>query len=69
MLLAFAAGRIIMDAMELSSAGSEQMTDTASCFAGSVDANGGRGGEIGAGGGSGSGSGQGAGNGAGFAIC
>ena len=67
MLLAFAAGKIIMGATELSSAVSEQMTGTASCFAGSVDANGGQGGGIGAGGGSGSG--QGAGNGGGLAIC
>ena len=65
MLLAFTASGIIIGATDLSSAVSEQMTDTASCFDGSVDANGGQG--DGTGGVDGSG--QGAGNGDGFAIC
>ena len=68
-LLAFAAGGIIMAAESLSSSVADQFADTASCFDGSADANGGQGGGTGAGGGSGSGSGQGAGSGGGFAIC
>ncbi len=65
MLLAFVASGIIMGATDLSNAVSGQMTDTASCFDGFADANGGQGGGTGGGGGSG----QGAGNGDGFAIC
>ena len=69
MLLAMAASGIVMGAEFLSSAVSDQFADTASCFDGSADANGGQGGGTGDGGGDGGGSGQGAGNGGGFAIC
>ncbi len=69
MLLAMAASGIIMSAEFLGSSVADQFADTASCFDGSVDANGGRGGGSGDGGGSGSGSGQGAGQGGGFGIC
>ena len=60
---------IILGAEFLSSAVTDQFADTAICFDGSADANGGQGGGIGAGGGSGSGSGQGSESGDGFAIC
>ncbi len=69
MLLATAASGIIMAVEFLSSSVADQFSDTASCFDGSADANGGQGGGTGDGGGSGSGSGQGAGQGGGFAIC
>ena len=69
LLLAMAAGGIILGADILSSAVSGQFADTASCFDGSADANGGKGSGTGDGGGSGGGSGDGAGNGDGFAIC
>ena len=69
MLLAMAASGIIMSVEFLSSAVADQFADTASCFDGSADANGGQGGGSGDGGSSGSGSGQGAGQGGGFAIC
>jgi len=64
MLLAMIASGIIVGAEFLGSAVAEQFSDTASCFDGSVNANGGEGGGTGGGG-----SGQGAGNGGGFAIC
>ncbi len=69
MLLAMAASGIIMGAESLGFAVADQFADTASCFDGSTDANGGQGGGTGDGGGSGSGSGRGAGHGGGFAIC
>lgn len=69
LLLAMAAGGLMTGAEILSSSVADQFGDTASCFDGSADANGGQGGGNGDGGGSGSGSGQGAGTGAGFAIC
>ena len=69
LLLAFAAGGIVMAAESLSSAVAGQFADTSSCFDGSADANGGSGGGTGDGGGSGGDSGNGAGNGDGFAIC
>ena len=71
LLLMTAASGIIMGAEFLSSVVADRMSDTASCFDGSPDANGGQGGGTGAGGGSGGsgGSGQGAGKGGGFAIC
>jgi hypothetical protein len=69
MLLAMAASGIIMGVEFLSSSVADQFADTASCFDGSADANGGQGGGTGDGGGSGSGSGRGAGTGDGFAIC
>ena len=65
MLLAMIASGIIMGAEFLSSAVSDQFAETAGCFDGSADANGGRGGGTGGDGGSG----QGAGSGDGFAIC
>ena len=67
LLLAIVGSGIIVGAEFLSSADADQFSDTASCFDGSADANGGQGGGIGAG--NGGGSGQGAGNGSGFAIC
>ncbi len=54
-----------MGAEFLSSAVSDQFAETAGCFDGSADANGGQGGGTGGDGGSG----QGAGSGDGFAIC
>lgn len=69
LLLAMAAGGLIAGAEVLRSAVAEQLSDTASCFDGSADANGGQGGGTGAGDGSGGGSGQGAGKGDGYAIC
>ena len=65
MLLAMVASGIIVGAEFLSFAVSDQFADTASCFDGSADANGGQGGGTGGDGGSG----QGAGKGDGFAIC
>ena len=69
LLLAIAAGGLMTGAEVLSSAVEGQFSDIASCFDGSVDANGGQGGGTGDGGGSGSGSGNGGGRGGGFAIC
>ncbi len=66
LLLAIIGSGIIMGAEFLGYAVADQFAETASCFDGSADANGGQGGGTGAGGG---GSGQGAGNGDGFAIC
>ena len=65
MLLAMIASGIIVGAEFLSVAVADQFSDTASCFDGSADANGGQGDGTGGSGGSG----QGAGNGGGFAIC
>ncbi len=67
LLLAMVAGGLMTGAENLGSAIVDQFADTASCFDGSADANGGQGGGTGAG--NGSGSGQGAENGDGFAIC
>ncbi len=69
LLLAFVGASIIMGAEQLSTAVSDEMIATASCFDGQVDANGGQGGGTGAGGGSGGGSGNGGDQGDGFAIC
>ena len=69
LLLAFVGASIIMGAEQLSTAVSDEMIATASCFDGQVDANGGQGGGTGAGGGSGGGSGNGDDQGDGFAIC
>ena len=69
LLLAFVASGIIMGAESLSAAIAGQFADTASCFDGSANANGGEGGGVGDGGGDGGGSGSGAGNWDGFAIC
>ena len=69
LLLMTAASGIIMGAEFLSSAVADRMSDTASCFDVSPDANGGQGGGTGGGSGGSGGSGQGAGKGGGFATC